>query len=154
LHKTLLKLPIIAAILKKIDLAKFSRTFSALLTTDIPIVESLKLSANVLTNVCYRQTVIEAAEEVEKGVPVSGVLAKKPELFPAIITQMIAVGEETGTLDSILKDITDFYEEDVGRTMTNLSSIIEPILIVVLGIAVAFIAMAVIMPMYSLTQQI
>lgn len=154
LHKTLLKLPLVGLVLKKIDLAKFSRTFSALLGTDIPIVETLKLTSNVLSNVCYRLVVVGAAEEVEKGVPVSGVLAKEPELFPPIVTQMMAVGEETGTLDSILKDITEFYEEDVGRTMANLSTIIEPILIVILGIAVAGIAMAVVMPMYSLTQQI
>jgi type IV pilus assembly protein PilC len=140
-------------LLKKINLARFARTFSVLLVTDIPIVESLRLTSGILGNVCYRSAVVEVSKEVEKGVPVSEVLQKTPNLFPPIVTQMIAVGEQTGTLDSILADITQFYEEDVERTVANLSSIIEPVLILILGVAVAGIAMAVVMPMYSLTQQ-
>ena len=152
-HQLLLRIPFVGMLLKKINLAKFSRTFSVLLVTDIPIVETLRLTSGILGNVCYRSAIVEVSKEVEKGVPVSEVLQRTPSLFPPIVTQMIAVGEQTGTLDSILADITQFYEEDVERTVANLSSIIEPVLILILGVAVAGIAMAVVMPMYSLTQQ-
>jgi type IV pilus assembly protein PilC len=150
----LLRMPIFSNVVKKVNLAKFSRTFSSLLATDIPIVETFKITSKVLGNIHYRNLVFEAADKIKRGESIAKTLAINPHLFPPVVTQMLAVGEETGTLDSILNDLTEFYETDVKETMDAFATIIEPVLIVLLGIAVAGLAVAIIMPMYSLTQQI
>lgn len=147
-----LNLPIFSGIVKKINLAKFCRTFTSLLATDIPIVQTLKITANVLGNVYYREEVLKSCEEVKKGNSVVALLEKKPKLFTPLLTQMIRVGEQTGTLDNILINLTNFYEQEVKDTLDNLTALIEPILIILLGVAIGFIAVAIVMPMYSLTQ--
>lgn len=154
LHMIFLKLPIMAPISKKINLARFSRTLSSLLNTDIPIVQSFEITAKVLGNFYYKQALREAAEKIKKGEQVNDVLRKHYKLFPAVVVQMITVGEETGSLDSILDEVASFYEDDVDQTMKNLPTIIEPILMLILGAGVGFMAVAIMMPMYSLTQVI
>lgn len=153
-HKILLKTPILSSILIKVNLARFSRSLSSLLKTDIPIVQTFEIISKVLGNVYYKQAMLESAQRVKKGISIVKTLEDKPDLFPPIITQMIAVGEETGTLDTISEEIANFYEADVDQTMGNLSVIIEPVLMLILGAAVAAMALAIIMPMYSLVQQI
>ena len=153
LHFLFLKLPIFKTITKKINLAKFSRTFSSLLATDIPIVKTIQITGGVLGNTVYKNFVIASSEGVKRGEPIAKILSENPELFPPIITQMIEVGEQTGTLDNILNDLAEFYEEEVKNTMDGLASIIEPVLILGLGIAVAGMAVSIIMPMYSMTEQ-
>ncbi|MDX9893296.1 MAG: type II secretion system F family protein [Patescibacteria group bacterium] len=153
-HQFLLKLPIVSPIIKKINLARFCRTISSLLRTDIPIVKSFEITANVLGNTIYRLALIDAKEKIKKGVSIRQSLDSYSKIFPPVVLQMIAVGEDTGALDEILEDSANFYEEEVSQTMENLPSIIEPVLMVVLGIAVAGMAVAVIMPMYSLSQSI
>ncbi len=152
-HKFILKIPIISPILKKVSLARFSRTTSSLLKTDIPITENFFITAKVLGNSSYKQLLNQAAEELKKGVSIHSTLEKRPDLFPPIVIQMIAVGEETGSLDNILEQLAVFYEEEVDQTMNNLTATLEPILMLLLGLGVGSIAVAVIMPMYSLTQQ-
>ncbi|MBI5465883.1 MAG: type II secretion system F family protein [Candidatus Kerfeldbacteria bacterium] len=153
-HALLLKLPIFSPILRKINLAKFARTFSSLLKTDIPIVQAFQITATTLGNVLYRQAIEDAAERVKKGVAISSIIRDYPKLFSPLIIQMTTVGEETGTLDSILDELAQFYEEDVDRTMSNLSTIIEPILMLLLGVGVGGLAVAIILPIYSLTQNV
>lgn len=149
----ILKTPIIAPIIKKINLALFSRTISSLLKTDIPIVEGFRITANVMKNSIYRKKLLEIAEEVKKGISITAAISKHNDIFPAMVKQMISIGEESGSLDNILIEVAEFYEEEVSETMDTLPSIIEPILMLVLGAGVTFMAMAIIMPMYSLTQQ-
>lgn len=151
-HKIILNLPIVSEIAKKINLAKFCRTFSSLLTTDIPIVQTLNITARTLGNVHYRKEIMDAGREIKRGKSIAAFLEKKPKLFPPLLTQMLKVGEQTGTLDTILNDLTLFYEQEVKDTLDNLTSLIEPILIVVLGVVVGGIAAAIILPMYSLTE--
>ena len=153
-HGLLLKLPIIAPILRKINLAKFSRTFSSLLKTDIPVVQSFQITASTLGNSHYRRAVENAAERVKKGVQIATILAEYPKLFPPLVVQMVSVGEETGTIDTILDELAIFYEEDVDRTMSNLTTILEPILILILGAGVGSLAVSIILPIYTLTQNI
>lgn len=153
-HLALLRMPIIASIIKKINLARFSRTFSSLLKTDIPIMQTLDITANVLGNVLYKEEVLKASRSVTKGISLGELLKKNGFLFPPVVTQMILVGEQTGSLDNVLEELAEFYENDIDQIMKNLPSIIEPILILILGVAVAGMAIAVIMPMYSLTQAI
>jgi type IV pilus assembly protein PilC len=97
---------------------------------------------------------LQASNEVKKGVSIVKTLQEKPKLFPPVVTQMLAVGEESGTLDSISDEIANFFEEDVDQTAAGLSSIIEPILMLIIGGVVAVMALAILMPMYGLVQQI
>ncbi|MBU1148864.1 type II secretion system F family protein [Patescibacteria group bacterium] len=153
-HKLQLKLPIAGPIIKKINLARFSRTLSSLLQTDIPIVKSFNIIAETLTNVIYHDFVISAGKGLEKGEPLKKILKQDPGLFPAVVTQMISVGEESGTLDTIVEEVANFYEEDIDQTMANLTVIIEPILMIILGVGVGGIAAAIIMPMYNISAAI
>ncbi|HLD00022.1 MAG TPA: type II secretion system F family protein [Patescibacteria group bacterium] len=153
-HAFLLKLPIFGNIIKKVNLARFSRTLSALLKTDIPIVQSFEITSKVLANYYYKQSILEASVQVKKGSSIVETFSKYPKLYPPVINQMILVGEETGTLDSILTTIAAFYEEDVENVAKNLSSIIEPVLIVFLAGGVGGVAVAVMVPMLDLVNHI
>jgi type IV pilus assembly protein PilC len=148
----LLKTPIISPIIQKINLAKMARNLSALIKTDIDIVNTIEITARIIGNSLYQEALHQSAEQVKKGEKIANILQQHPKLFPPIITQMIAVGEETGALDEVLEKMADFYEEEVTQTMENLPTIIEPILMVLMGLAVAGIALAVLMPMFTLTQ--
>jgi len=153
-HSIILHMPIVKKIAVKINLADISRTLGSLLATDLPIVASLKLSAEVVKNVHYRASLESMAEQVEKGRKISEEMLKFEKLYPPVVEQMVAVGEETGEISKILKDLAEFYEEDVSQTMDSLPSLIEPILILTLGAAVGGMAVAIILPMYSLTQAV
>lgn len=148
----ILKIPIIAPIVKKINLARFARTMSSLLKTDIKIVQSFKITANTLGNLHYKKSLEETAAQVKKGQPIHKLLAVYPNLYSDMILQMVSVGEETGELDSILEELAKFYEEEVEEVMNTLPSIIEPLIILVLGLAIGAMAVAIVMPMYEMTQ--
>jgi len=153
-HTFLIKLPVFGTIIKKINIARFTRTLSSLLKTDIPIVQTLQIISKTLGNSLYTDSMLQASNEVKKGVSIVKTLQEKPKLFPPVVTQMLAVGEESGTLDSISDEIANFFEEDVDQTAAGLSSIIEPILMLIIGGVVAVMALAILMPMYGLVQQI
>lgn len=153
-HWLLLKLPIVGSIIRKINLARFSRSVSSFLKTDIPIVKTLTTTAHVLSNVHYQVALTEASEKITKGVTLKEVLSAYPHLFNPTIIQMIGVGEQSGALDDILSEAANFYETDVAQTMSTLPTLIEPVLMIVLGVAVGGMAVAILMPMYSLTQAI
>lgn len=147
----LLRAPVFSPIIKKINLAKFARTISSLLKTDIMIIKSFQIAGNVLGNVHYRAAILEMAEKIKKGGTINEVISAYPKLFPPIVTQMVAIGEQTGELDDILEELAEFYENEVDQVMENLPSIIEPLLILLLGSAIGVMAVAIIMPMYSIT---
>jgi type IV pilus assembly protein PilC len=150
----LLKMPIISPIIKKINLAKFSRTVSSLLKTDIMIIKTFEISANVLGNLHYREAILMMGEKIKKGSQINEVISLYPKLFPPVVEQIVSVGEQTGELDNILTELADFYEGEVNKIMDNLPSIIEPILILALGVGVGGMAVAIIMPMYSMSAAI
>jgi type IV pilus assembly protein PilC len=149
-----LRLPIFGSIIKKINLAKFARNISSLLKTDIMIIKSFQITGNVLGNLHYRAAIMEMAEKIKKGGTIYDVIASYPKLFPPIVTQMVAIGEQTGELDNILQQLAEFYEDEVDQIMQNLPAIIEPLLILILGGGVGAMAVAIIMPMYSVTTSI
>lgn len=153
-QSVLLALPVFGAIIKKINLARFARTISALLRTDIAIIKSFQITANVLGNLHYKDALNEMAEKIRKGGQINEVIMNYPKLFSPIVVQMVAVGEQTGELDTILDELAGFYEGEVDQIMTTLPSIIEPILILVMGIGVGGMAIAIIMPMYSLSSAV
>lgn len=147
----ILKMPIISPIVKKINLARFSRTISSLLKSDIMIIKTFQITANVLGNLHYRQAVDEMSQKLKKGSQINEIVSAYPKLFPPVVSQIISVGEETGELDNILAELADFYEGEVDNIMDNLPSIIEPLLILILGCGVGAMAVAIVMPMYTLT---
>lgn len=154
IHKTNLNLPIAGKIIKKINLSSFTLTLCSLLNSTIPIIEAVRISSDVLGNVIYKEHLREASESLKKGINLSVALARNPAIFPPILTEMIMVGEETGTTEKMLNELSEYYNGEVSETMNNLTSIIEPVIILILGLGVAGVAVAVIMPMYSLSQSI
>lgn len=151
-HAFNLRLPIFGTIIKKINLARFTLTLSSLLQSAIPIIEAVKITASVLGNVKYKEDLAAAAEALKKGEPLSEALNRSPKRFPPMAVQMIMVGEQSGEMEQMLAELSEYYGEEVDNTMKNFSTIVEPVIILALGIAVAGIAVAVIMPMYSLAQ--
>ena len=153
-NKTAIMLPVISGIVQKINLARLTLILSSLMKSGMQIVSALRISAKSLGNGFYSRAVSRAAEQVKVGVALSAALEKDPKLFPSLMTQMLKVGEESGTVEEILKEMGDYYEQEVDQIMKNLSSIIEPVLVVLIGIVVGVMAVALIMPIYSITQAV
>lgn len=152
IHTINLYLPIAGTVIKKINLARFSLTLSSLMKSAIPIVEAVTITAETCSNINYRVSLMKSSQELEKGIPLSESLRNYPKLYSPLVTEMIMVGERTGEIDALLTELATFYNDDVDKTMKNFATIIEPVLIVTLGLVVGGVAVAVIMPMYSLVQ--
>lgn len=153
LHHIVLKVPGIKGIITKVAIARFARTFSALMGAGVAVLEAISVTAHAVGNVVYEQALLDAGEAVKNGDQLSAVIEKNP-LFPAIVSQMLAVGEETGQTDKVLIKVADFYEEEVDVAIDGLSSIIEPVMIVVMGSMVGLIAASVMGPIAGLAQNI
>ncbi|MDX2776566.1 type II secretion system F family protein [Streptomyces caniscabiei] len=152
-HHLVLKIPGIKSIVTKVVIARFARTFSALMGAGVAVLESLEVTAHAVGNVVYEEALLNAGEAVKNGDQLSNVIDKNP-LFPSIVAQMLAVGEETGQTDKVLVKVADFYEEEVDVAIDGLSSIIEPVMIVLMGSMVGLIAASVMVPIASLSQNI
>jgi type IV pilus assembly protein PilC len=152
-HKLLLKMPIIKVVVIKIAIARFSRTFASLMAAGVGVLDALEVTGGAIGNKVIEKELIEAAKNVKNGKQLSESLSGSSH-FPPIVSQMLAVGEETGKIDSILVKVADFYEEEVAATIDGLSSIIEPIMIIFLGAAVGLIAASVMGPIASLSKNI
>ncbi|MES2876516.1 MAG: type II secretion system F family protein [Patescibacteria group bacterium] len=153
LHTFVLKVPGLKVIIMKIAIARFSRTFSALIGAGVPVLEALDVTAKAVGNVVYEKALVDAAKAVEGGSTLSAEIEKNP-LFPSIVPQMLAVGEETGQTDTVLVKVADFYEEEVDVAIDGISAIIEPVMIVFMGGMVGLIAASVMMPIASLSSSI
>ena len=152
-HHLILKTPAVKTIAIKVAVARFARTFSALIGAGVSVLEALEVTAHAIGNKVYETAVIEAIDGVKNGTPLSSIIDKNP-IFPAIVAQMLAVGEETGQTDQVLVKVADFYEEEVDVAIDGLSSIIEPVMIVFMGGMVGVIAASVMQPIASLSQTI
>lgn len=153
IHVFLLKMPIFGKLLQKAAIARMTRTLSSLFSSAVPILESLSIVAKVVDNPVISKIVLEAHSSLETGGTLSEPLANH-WVFPPLVHQMTAIGEQTGTLDFMLEKIADFYEEDVDRTVETLRSLIEPIMIVGLAFVVGFIVLSVMVPMFSVFSEI
>ncbi len=153
-HAILLHVPLISGIVKKVNLARFARTLSTLLSTDILVVEALTISSRIMGNEQYKIALASAAEQIKKGIPIAEALQKYPALFPPTVHTMVQVGEESGTLVDLLEEVAQFYEESVDDATKSIASIIEPALIIILGLAVGGMALAILTPMYALMNQV
>lgn len=152
-HTILLKVPVIKTIIVKVAIARFSRTFAALTSAGVSVLEALEVTGGAIGNVVIENELKEAAKQVRNGRPLSEPISQSPH-FPPIVSQMLAVGEETGQMDTILVKVADFYEEEVDTVIDSLSSIIEPVMIVIMGSMVGLIAASVMGPITSLSQNI
>lgn len=152
IHSLNLHFPIFGEVIKKINLARFSLTLSSLLKSTVPIINATEITAETCGNVLYQEALKDTAEKLKSGIPLSEILNNYDKLFPPMVTEMIMVGERTGEIDQLLTELANFYSSEVDKTMKNFATIIEPVIIILLGLAVAGMAVAVIMPMYSLVQ--
>lgn len=152
IDRLLMKVPIIGNLRQKIVLTNFSRTLSLLLSSGVPLLSSLTIVAAAMDSVIYRDAMSEVAKKVEKGIPLSRAMSIY-DLFPGILYQMLAVGEETGKLDEVLLKLSKYFESESEQAVKNLTSAMEPLIMVVLGLGVGAMVIAIIMPIYSLTSQ-
>lgn len=146
----LLRMPIISSIIRQTNSAYTVRILSSLITAGVPIAESLEILSGALGNVHYQNVMALAADEVRKGTKLSDVLKNYQRIYPLLVIQMVAVGEETGQTSEILDKLADFFEEGVTNATKNLASILEPIIMLLVGGAVGFFAISMIQPMYSM----
>lgn len=146
----LFRLPIIGRLRKFIVLTEFTRTLSLLISAGIAIIEALKITADAVGNPIYRGALLEAAVQVERGLPLAVPIAQN-QYFPAILSQMISVGEETGKVDEVLLRLSSYFETESEQGVAALTAAIEPLIMIVLGIGVGFLVISIIMPIYNLT---
>lgn len=151
--KIILKIPVIGAIVTKMQLAQFTRILALLLGSGLSIIKALELTGASLSNAMFRDTVMEAKSEVEKGGALAIPIARS-EYFPLLVSSMIAVGEETGEIDAVLTKVSQYYKEEVDVATTNMASILEPVFLIIMGLAIGFIALGVYMPMFQLSSAI
>lgn len=151
-EQIMFKIPIWGGLKKDTIMAEFARTISVLLGAGIPILDTLQIVADTLDSRVYGAEIRQAANMVEKGVSLSETLAQM-EIFPPIMGQMVSVGEETGKLDEVLAKLATFYEGESEMKIKSLTTAIEPLIMIIMGVGVGFLVIAVIMPMYNLTSQ-
>ncbi len=152
-HALLLKLPVLKIIISKIAIARFSRTFASLMSSGVTVLDALEVTGGAIGNKVIEAELKEAAKEVKNGKQLSEPLSKSKH-FPPIVAQMLAIGEETGQIDTILIKVADFYDEEVDATIDGISSLIEPLMIIVLGTMVGVIAASVMGPIASLSNNV
>jgi type IV pilus assembly protein PilC len=149
----LLKLPVIGMLLRKIAVARFSRTLSTLTASGVPILEGLEITAKTSGNAIVEDAVMAVRRSVEEGKTLSAPL-RETKVFPPMVVQMIYVGEQTGALDQMLSKIAEFYEDEVDTAVAGLVKLLEPLMIVFLGVVIGFIVTAMYLPLYSILGRI
>lgn len=149
-----INLPVVSNIAIKVNCSRFARVYSSLLKSGVSVVEALKIISNTLTNYYYKNAINDSVAKIQKGTALSAIISEYPKIFPILVVQMIQVGEETGKTEEVLLKLAEFYEDEVSQISKNMSSIIEPILMVFIGGAVGFFAVSMLQPMYSIMENI
>ncbi len=149
----LLKTPILGLVLRKIAVARFCRTLATLISSGVPILEALEITAKTAGNSVVEDAIMATRKSIEEGKTISEPL-KETEVFPPMVVHMIAVGEQTGALDAMLSKIADFYEEEVDAAVENMLTLLEPIMILFLGIVIGGIVISMYLPLFSLLSKI
>jgi type IV pilus assembly protein PilC len=149
IDKTLLKLPMIGILLRKIAVARFTRTLGTLITSGVPILEGLDITARSSGNAVIEKALLQTRKQLEAGRTLADPL-RETEVFPGMVTQMIAVGEQTGAMDAMLQKIADFYEDEVDAAVKDLLAAMEPVMIVFLGLVVGGIVISMYLPLFTL----
>ncbi len=154
LSNVVVRLPVVKSMVIAVNCARFARIHSSLLKSGVSVVESLTIARNTLRNTLYRDALQDAIDAVQRGQSLADIIRKYPKIFPVMVPQMIDVGEETGKTGAMLLKIAEFYEAYVEQMTKNMSSIIEPLLMLVIGGGVGFFAVAMLKPMYSVLENI
>jgi type IV pilus assembly protein PilC len=149
----ILKVPIFGNVVRKVNIARFARTFGSLMSSGIAVLDALNSTADAIGNSVFRDELLAVAHEVKNGKSISEEL-RKSKNFPPIVAQMTAVGEETGKLDEILVKLAEFYEKEVDTIVASIASIIEPVLIIVIGVMVGFVVISVFGPLSALSNAV
>ncbi|HEY1063759.1 MAG TPA: type II secretion system F family protein [Candidatus Saccharimonadales bacterium] len=152
-HALLLRTPVVKTIITKVAIARFSRTFASLMGSGVSVLDALAVTGGAIGNKVIEKELADAAEQVKAGKPLSEPIGQSAH-FPPIVAQMLLVGEETGQIDTVLVKIADFYEEEVAVLIDGLASVIEPVMIIVLGAAVGLIAASVMGPIANLSKSV
>jgi type IV pilus assembly protein PilC len=152
-EQLLLKIPVVGELSRNIYITRFSENLGALLDGGIPVVRALTITSEVVGNNVYEKIILKAADEVRSGGTISTVFVHSNE-FPPIVSQMVRIGEETGSLASVLTSVAKFYNQEVEIMTRSLTSLIEPILIVFLGIGVGILVVGVLLPIYNIASQL
>jgi type IV pilus assembly protein PilC len=150
LDRMRLSTPLIGDLYKKLYLSRITDNLNTMLSSSVPIVRAIDITADVVGSRLYKELLKEVADKVKSGLALSVALEKHPDLIPGILVQMVLVGEETGSMGAILKTLTDFYEREVSDSVDTLVGLIEPVMIVVLGLGVGILLVSVLMPIYNL----
>ncbi|MDP3741154.1 MAG: type II secretion system F family protein [bacterium] len=153
-HHIVLSIPLLGRLAKNYQMANFCRTLGLLLRCDVMIVEATRITANATTNLVYREALHIISNNVTRGEKMSQYMDKKTRLFPPILSQMVTVGETSGNLSDTLEFLAEMYENEVDELTKNLSTVLEPVLLVFMGMIVGFIAVSIITPIYEITQNI
>jgi type IV pilus assembly protein PilC len=153
IDKLQLKVPILGEVLRKAAVARFTRTLGTLIKSGVPILTGLDITARTAGNMVISESVLKTRASIREGETLAAPL-RQCEVFPAMVVQMIAVGEETGALDEMLKKIADFYDDEVDTAVDTLTSVIEPVMIVVMGVMVGGMVVAMYLPMFKLVSVI
>lgn len=148
-----LKIPVFGNLFKKTYMARFSRTFSGLTKAGLPLLDIFRTSKQVINNVIYQDEIDKMISKVEVGVPVSKVL-KDSKLFPPMVGNLVAVGEKSGSLDLVFETIANFFDKEVDSITANLSTLLEPVLMLVMGVGIGLIIVSVLQPIYGLVNAI
>ena len=149
--KLKIKLPVFGALTTRVYMARFSRTTATLVKSSVPILEAMKIVRQTINNIHYHQAFDRISKSIEGGDTIAKSLQKEP-LFPPMVTQLISLGEESGNVETSLQEVAEFYEKEVDNLTKNLATMIEPIMMIVMGLGVAFVVAAVLGPIYGLVQ--
>ena len=150
----ILRIPVIGLLIREVNAARTGRTLSSLLNSGVDVVESVNITADVLQNVHFKAVLEQARDAIKKGELMSSVFNSHTDLYPVFLVEMMSVGEETGKIGEMLLGVAVYYEDDVAQKTKDMSTIIEPVLMIVIAAAVGFFAIAMISPMYSLVNAI
>jgi len=145
-----MRAPMIRQLVREISSAQMARTLSSLVSAGVPIVRALEITSRVVGSMQFRTSLQEAARMVEKGRPIHETLAQHPKVYPPLVVEMAAVGEESGKFSEVFADLAAFYEQEVEQRTQTLSTIIEPVLMIVIGVVVGFFVISMMQPMYSM----
>ena len=151
--KVMVRIPVFGGLLKKTYMSRFTRNFAALSASGLPLLDVFKVTADTIGNEGYKEEVIKMGEEVKSGKNISSAIKESP-LFPKMIGQLSAVGEKSGSVDQVFDILADFYDKDIDNITSNLSTLLEPMIMLVLGVGVGFLIVAVLQPMYGLVNAV
>jgi type IV pilus assembly protein PilC len=154
IHFTMIHLPILGTLVKETNSARTARTLSSLLSAGVDVLGAIEITEDVVQNVYFKAVLRGAVKKVEKGSPLSESFIEHSDLYPILVGEMISVGEETGQISKMMSEVAIFYENEIEQKTKDLSTIIEPLLMVVIGAGVGFFALAMIAPIYSISDSI